>query len=97
MFIYFWERQNASGLGAERKGDTQSKAGSSLWAASTESDAGLKPTSCEIVTWAKVGRSTNWATQAPLDLAVSKKVSYLHIFLVTTLLQHLLQRCKSKY
>ena len=67
MFTYFWERQrqNASGLGAEREGDTESEAGSSLWAVSIEPNAGLKLTSCEITARAEVGRSTDWATQAP--------------------------------
>ena len=68
MFIYFWERQrqNASGLGAEREGDTESEAGSRLWAVSTEPDAGLELMSCEIMTWAEVRRSTDWATHVPL-------------------------------
>ena len=67
MFTYFWERQrqNVSGLGAEREGDTEAEAGSRLWAVSTEPDMGLELTSCEIMTWAEVGRSTDWATQAP--------------------------------
>ena len=71
MFIYFWERQrqNTSGLGAEREGDTESEAGSRLWAVSTEPDAGLELMSCEIMTWAEVGRSTYWATQAPLNFS----------------------------
>ena len=64
--MYFWEtqRQNASGLG-QREGGTESAAGSRLWAVSTEPDAGLKLTSCEIITWAEVRRSTDWATQVP--------------------------------
>ena len=68
MFIYFWERQkqNASGLGAEREGDTESEAGSRLQAVSTEPDAGLELTSCDIMTWPEVGRWTDWATQVPL-------------------------------
>ena len=67
MFIYFWERQrqNESGLGAEREGDTESEAGSRLWAGSTEPNAGLELTDREIMTWAEVGCSTHWATQAP--------------------------------
>ena len=67
MFIYFWERQrqNVTGLGAEREGDTESEAGSRLWAVSTEPNTGLEPTNREIMTWAEVGRLTNWATQAP--------------------------------
>ena len=66
MFIYFWERkrQSMNRGGAEREGDTESKAGSRLWAVSTEPDMGLEPTNCEIMTWAKAGRLTNLATQA---------------------------------
>ena len=67
MFICFWERrrQNASGLGAEREGDTESKAGSRLQAVSTAHNAELELMSCEIMTWAEVGGSTDWATQVP--------------------------------
>ena len=67
MFISETERQSMSGGGAEREGDTESEAGSRLWAVSTEPDAGLELTNREIVTWAEVGRSTDWATQAPQD------------------------------
>ena len=59
------ERQNTNGGGAEREGDTEIEAGSRLRAGSTEPDAGLKLTDCEIMTWAKVGRSTNGATRVP--------------------------------
>ena len=69
MFIYSWERdrerQSVSGGGSEREGDTESEVGSRLWAVSTEPDAGLKLTNCEIVTWAEVGRLTDWVTQVP--------------------------------
>ena len=67
MFIYFWdrERQSMNGGGAEREGDTESEAGSRLRAVSPEPDAGLELPDCEIVTWAEVGRPTDWATQAP--------------------------------
>ena len=67
MFIYFWdrERQSMSGGGAERVGDTESETGSRLRAVSTESNTGLELTNHEIMTWAEVGRSTNWATQVP--------------------------------
>ena len=51
----------------QREGDTESETGSRLWAVSTEPDAGPEPTDREIMTWAKVGRLTDWATQAPLD------------------------------
>ena len=36
--------------GAEREGDTEYEAGSRLCAVSTEPDAGLEPTDCEIMT-----------------------------------------------
>ena len=39
-----------SGGGAEREGDTESKAGSRLRAVGTEPDAGLEPTNREIMT-----------------------------------------------
>ena len=58
--------------GAEIEGDTDSKAGSRLRAVSTEPDAGLQLTSREIMTWAKVWRSTDWATQVPLVPAILK-------------------------
>ena len=48
-----------SGQGAEREGDTESKAGSRLRAISTEPDAGVELTHCEIMTRAEVGRSTD--------------------------------------
>ena len=72
MFVYFWERQrqNVSGGGAEREGDTESEAGSSLWAISTEPDVGLELMNREIMTWAKVGCLTNWTTQVPLQVSV---------------------------
>ena len=71
MFVYFWhkererERQSMSRGGAERGGDTESEAGSRLWAVSTEPNVGLKLTDREIMTWAEVRHSTDWATQAP--------------------------------
>ena len=72
MFIYFWERerQNASRGWAESEGDTESEAGSRLWAARTESNTGLKLTNCEIMTWAEVRRLTNWAIQVPQEFFV---------------------------
>ena len=62
MFIF--KRENASGEGEEREGETESEAGSWLWAVSTEPDVRLEPTNREIMTCAKVGRLTDWATQA---------------------------------
>ena len=51
-----------NGGGSEREGDTESEAGSKLWAVSTEPDTGLELTDYEIMTWAEVGRLTDWAT-----------------------------------
>ena len=69
MFIYFWqrerERQSMSGGGAEREGDTKWEAGSRLWAVSTEPDVGLELRDHEIMTWAEVRHSTDWAIQVP--------------------------------
>ena len=42
--MFMTERPSMSGGGAEREGDTESKAGSRLWAVSTEPDAGLELT-----------------------------------------------------
>ena len=66
MFIFDRERQSMSGGGAEREGDTESQAGSRIWAVSTEPYTGVELTDHEIMTWAEAGRSTNWATQTPL-------------------------------
>ena len=44
------DKKSVSEGGAEREGDTESEAGSRLRAISTEPDAGLEPTDCEIVT-----------------------------------------------
>ena len=56
-----------NGGGAEREGDTESEAGSRLWAISPEPDAGLELTDREMLTRAEIGRPTDWATQAPLS------------------------------
>ena len=50
MILRGRERQSTSKEGAERKGDTESEAGSRLSAVSTGPNVGLKPTNCEIVT-----------------------------------------------
>ena len=82
MFIYFWdrERQSMNEGGSEREGDTESEAGSRLWAVSTEPDAGLELTDCEIMTWAEVGRLTNWATQAPPEFEFWHNAYHIQIF-----------------
>ena len=49
----------------ERERETESEAGPRLWAASIEHDMGLELMNCEIMTWAGVGRFTNWTTRRP--------------------------------
>ena len=66
-----------SGGGTEREGDTESEAGSRLWAISPEPDVGLELTDREVVTWAEVGRLTDWATQAPLTELLNVFSSHL--------------------
>ena len=68
MFISESKRETEceQGRGREREGDTESEAGSRLWAVSTEPDTGLKPMNHKIMTWAEVGCLTDWATQEPL-------------------------------
>ena len=50
LFFFYFERERASGGGAEREGDTESEAGSRLQAVSTEPSAGLGPKNLKIMT-----------------------------------------------
>ena len=75
------ERQNVNWGGAEREGDTESEAASRLRAVSPEPDAGLELTDREIVTWAEVGRLTDWATQAPRS-GICLKTHICDLFLI---------------
>ena len=72
LFVFFksliFERETACEQGRSRERDTECEAGSRLWAVSTESNMGLELANCEIMTWAKVLCSTDWATQAPQQL-----------------------------
>ena len=62
MFILFWE--STSGGGAERGGQRIDPKRALRWQAdSSEPDAGLELTKHEIMTWAEVWRSTDWAPQ----------------------------------
>ena len=63
MFIFERETHRTGAGKEQREGDTEFQVGSRLWAVSTEPDVGLELTNCEIMTWAEVGRSTDWATQ----------------------------------
>ena len=67
LHLFIFERESKcewAGEGVE-EGDTESKAGSRLWAVSIEPDVEPELTNREIMTWAEVRRSTDWATQAP--------------------------------
>ena len=74
LFLREKERQSASRREERTEGDTESEAGSRIWAVSTEPDAGLELTDREIMTWAEVWRLTDWATQAPHELVHSKEI-----------------------
>ena len=50
MFIFERQRETVNREGADREGDTESKAGSRLRAASTEPDVGLEPMNYKINT-----------------------------------------------
>ena len=64
LFIFEGDRACQQGRGREKGGQTVR---SRLCADSREPDAGLKPTNLEVTTWAKVGHSTDWATQVPQE------------------------------
>ena len=72
MFIFERERDRVRAGEEQRERDTESEADSRLRAVSTEPDAGLELMNHEIMTWAKVRRSTDWATQAPLEKILKK-------------------------
>ena len=62
----------------QRERETESEAGSRLWAVSTEPHAELQLTSTEIMTWDEVRCPTDWAIQAPREYGLLKKPkSYL--------------------
>ena len=63
--VYLFLRQSTSGEGAEKERETQNPKqipGSELSAQSPTQDSN---SNCEIMTWAEIGRSTDWATQGP--------------------------------
>ena len=70
MFTYCWEREKKCEWGRGRERETESEAGSRLWAISTEPHTGLEPTKHEIMTWAKVIGLTDWATQGSQEIQV---------------------------
>ena len=76
LFIFEKDGEIVSRGGAEREGDTESVAGSRLWAVSTESNVGLEPMSREIMTWAEVRGLTDWAIQALLNGSKLISITY---------------------
>ena len=85
---------SASEGGTEREGDTESEAGSRLWAVSTEPNVGLELRNREIMTWAEVWRLTDWDTQAPLSFSYS---SYVHWCDLPLYLAVFCLRCSFKF
>ena len=69
LFIFETESEHKWGRGTERERKTESEADSRLWAVSTERDVGLELKNHDIMTWARVGPSTDWATQVAPVLA----------------------------
>ena len=59
VFLFLKERDIAGVGDGQREGDTEPEAGSRLCAVSTEPDADLEPTDCEIMTQAEVRHSTD--------------------------------------
>ena len=75
MFIYFWERERERAEEGQIERETQNPKqapGSRLQAASTEPEEGLELTNYKTMTWAEVGRLTNWAIQVPQNIVVFK-------------------------
>ena len=66
MFIFERTKERTWTGEGQREKETESKAGSRLWAVSTEPDVGLEPMNREVMTWAKVECLTDWATQVPV-------------------------------
>ena len=79
MFIFETERDREwMGEGqTERETQNPKQAPGSELSAQSK---GLKPRNREIMTWAKVGHLTDWATQAPLN-AISKACFKIRFYL----------------
>ena len=77
-------RQIMSKAGAEREGNTESEAGSRLWAVGTEPDEGLEPAHHETKTFAEVGGLTDWAIQVLQKEIISKVHFWMLLWCVTS-------------
>ena len=81
VYLFLRERNRAQAGEGQKERETQNpEAGSSLWAVSTEPNTGLEPMNHEIMTWAKVRRLADWATQAllPFISDANNLCSFLH-------------------
>ena len=92
MFIYFSQRERDRARVGEgqRERETESEMGSRLWAVNTEPHSGLKLTDHEIMIWAEVSHSTDWATRAPhshlfklrvLEICLTASMSFAFFYL----------------
>ena len=64
--IYFWEREKDRDISVgEAESEGRQRILIRLRADSTELDDGLELMNHEIMTWAKIGHLTDWATQVP--------------------------------
>ena len=71
LFLRYIERETEHEWGRSREMETESEAGSRLWAVSTEPNLGLlyRIGSQAMRSWPEQGHIlTNWATQAPLKI-----------------------------
>ena len=73
-----------------RERHTQNPKQAQLWAISTEPDMELEPMNCEIMTWAKVGRPTDWATQVFQFKDIFKCKVYTEIIILSFYLNFIL-------
>ena len=78
LFIYFGKRAQ---IREEQRERERERIPSRLHTVSTEPNAGLELTNREIMTWAKVGCLTDWATQVPhmLKLIIEKRLTKTYI------------------
>ena len=74
--VYFWEKKRECEWGRSWERETQNPKQapvSKLSSVGTEPDAGPEPTNRKIMTLAKVGRLSDWATQVPHEMDYVKR------------------------
>ena len=82
LVFYFWDnaRDRVQAAEGQTEGDTESEAGSRLWAVSPEPEMGLELTNREIMTSAEV-RRLNEPLRRPW-LALNKKYNLSNTFII---------------